>query len=158
MPGGGVFVHHGVCFSATLPPLSLHTGRTRFVAPLSGMQHGSTICERHKDIDALAAALDRAHDALISAKASAEEYQAHEDILAPLIEETVLFFDAVSTRKRFKSFSGRYIQPGRDSVAARRLLEALKAAPVQIQARILERRLVLSQMHIQTIPQVLNDM
>lgn len=120
------------------------------------MQHGSNIRERHRDIDALAVALDHAHQALISVKTSPDEYQVHENIIAPwvppslkystqflelirtfnsLIQETVLFLDAVGARKRFKYFAGKYIQPGRDTVIARRLLEEFKAAPEQIQVR-----------------------
>ncbi|KZV97707.1 hypothetical protein EXIGLDRAFT_832720 [Exidia glandulosa HHB12029] len=121
-------------------------------------KHGSSIRERHRDLKTLGVALEKAHDALITAKSSADLSVAHEEILEPLINETILFFETVDSRKRVKSFAANYVQPGRDSVDARRLLEALKAAPEQIQAKTQIRQVLLTQAHLQELPQVLKNM
>ncbi|KZV81809.1 hypothetical protein EXIGLDRAFT_730546 [Exidia glandulosa HHB12029] len=122
------------------------------------LRHGTKVRARRRDIGALSLALDKAHALLTTSHHDAPEtYRIHEEVLAPLINEVVLFLDSVSARERYQSVLGKYVRPGHDSVSARRLLAALEASPAHIKSRLIDEKLSLTQLRVDTIPEVLAE-
>ncbi|KZV80571.1 hypothetical protein EXIGLDRAFT_756174 [Exidia glandulosa HHB12029] len=122
-------------------------------------KHRKQIRTRQRDINALSIALDQAHITLTTLNESPELSAAHEAILAPLIDEGVLFLNTVATRKPYHSAMRKYLQPERDSTEAQRLLAAFNAAPGQIKLLSIETKLRQSETQLQAnnIPETLKE-
>ncbi|KZV89284.1 hypothetical protein EXIGLDRAFT_751254 [Exidia glandulosa HHB12029] len=113
--------------------------------------HREAVRRRRRAIKTLATEVDAAYTALVLAQHRGDTRIIYDEVLAPLIEEGVVFLEGVRTRKHSANLQKRWIRPHTDSQTAQALVKRFQTAASEIELKVIALNVDLARQEISRI-------